>query len=578
MMNRTQSYKILSEHFENIRKLSLLDLFTAQKNRVEAFNLSYDGLYFDFSKNNITNETLDLLINLAKEQGLEAQIEAMFSGEKINNTENRAVLHTALRADVTHGVMVDDKDVMSDIRHVLLQIQQFSNKLHSGGHLGYTGKPITDIVNIGIGGSDLGPVLASQALKPYRQSSQSIHFISSVDGYQIYDTLAELNPETTLFIIASKTFGTEETMTNAATARSWFLKSAKNTKHIQQHFLAVSTNAKAVAEFGIDCKNMFQFWDFVGGRYSVCSAIGLSVALYIGYDNFRLLLDGARAMDEHFYSHKHDLRHNLPAILALIGIWNHNFFNYTTQIISPYNIQLKHFPAYVQQLEMESNGKSVNKNGDKITGYHTCPVIWGDSGINGQHAYYQLLHQGTAISPMDIIIALSCDFSDKSDESYDDILAHNDILVANAFAQAEAFMCGKTYEMAYEELVKSGITEDRATFLAKHKVFGGNRPTNMLTLPEISPYYLGMLIALYEHKTFVQGVIWDVNSFDQMGVELGKQLANTILADIHKVFLASDSLSIQNTNDEHDLVEHSLIGHDSSTNSLIQQYINNRST
>jgi glucose-6-phosphate isomerase len=520
-MINTKSYKDLLIHFNEMKASTLLDLFAINNNRFSDFHLSLENLTFDFSKNNINEETLSKLIALAKESGLAEQITAMFNGQKINTTENRAVLHTALRAN-GKPTLVDGHDVSHSIQQVLLQIKHFCNKLHDGHHLGYSNLPITDIVNIGIGGSDLGPVLVSQALKPYRKNMLNIHFISSVDGYQVLDTLSSLNPATTLFIIASKTFTTQETMTNANTIRKWFLEKTNNNKlAIKQHFVAVSTNIEAVSEFGIDPENMFKFWDFVGGRYSIWSAIGLPISLYIGFDNFNQFLSGARAMDEHF-TNTDDYRQNLPVVLALIGIWYINFYDYATQIISPYNTRISRLPAYIQQLEMESNGKSVNKNGELLD-YKTTPVIWGDSGINAQHAYYQLLHQGTSIYPMDIILALSDKFSNKE---------HQDILVSNAFAQAQAFMCGKTYAIAKSELLSVGVPEPIANDLARHKVFAGNRPSNMFVLPEISPYYLGMLIALYEHKTFVQGVIWGINSFDQWGVELGKQLAKTILKDI----------------------------------------------
>lgn len=520
MLNKI-AYRDLVDHYKQINKLSLKDLFSNEENRANKYKLSVNGLNFDFSKNNINEETLLHLINLAHESDVAKQIEAMFSGIKINNTENRAVLHTALRAK-NKSVFVDGKDVITDISAVLQQMQNFSEKLHNVEHVGYTGRNITDIVNIGIGGSDLGPVLICQALKPYRKNNLNIHFVSSVDGYQILDTLSTLDPETTLFVIASKTFTTQETLTNAMMARRWFLdKSANNQESIKYHFVAASTNTKAVSDFGISPDNMFPFWDFVGGRYSLWSAIGLSIILYIGFDNFSELLDGARAMDNHFMDTT-DLRQNMPVVLALIGVWYTNFYNYSTHVISPYNTRITRFPAYVQQLEMESNGKSVDRTGKPLD-YKTCPVIWGDSGINGQHAYYQLLHQGTSIYPMDIILALSDKFSDRE---------HNQILQSNAIAQAEAFMVGKTYEQARSELKANGSNDAEADFLAHHKAFAGNRPTNMITMPEISPYYLGNLIALYEHKTFVQGIIWNINSFDQWGVELGKQLAKAVLSDI----------------------------------------------
>ena len=505
-MLEKRAYSDLLEHYNQISQQSLIDLFSVEKDRAKNYTLSVNDLTLDFSKNNINEETLLHLTNLAYECGVTEQIEAMFSGQKINNTENRAVLHTALRAK-DKSIFVDNKDVLPEIEDVLQRMQDFSEKLHRGDHVGFTGRNITDIVNIGIGGSDLGPVLICQALKPYRKNNLNIHFISSVDGYQILDTLATLNPETTLFVIASKTFTTQETLTNAMTARKWFLdNTANNLNAIKFHFVAASTNAQAVSEFGISTENMFPFWDFVGGRYSLWSAIGLAVILYIGFDNFSELLDGARAMDNHFLETT-DLRKNMPALLALVSLWYINFYNYSTQVISPYNTRITRFPAYVQQLEMESNGKSVDKSGNPLN-YKTCPVIWGDSGINGQHAYYQLLHQGTSIYPIDIILALSDKFSDKQ---------HNQILQSNAIAQAEAFMVGKTFAKAKDELLAAGVTEVEAEFLAKHKEFTGNRPTNFLTLPEISPYYLGNLIALYEHKTFVQGVIWNINSFDQWG-------------------------------------------------------------
>ncbi len=542
MINKPAYVKLL-EQSKLSRHNSIKDLFARNPNRADDMSLEFNNVYFDFSKNNITEEIFTNLVDLAYESDLLEQINLMFSGAKINNTENRSVLHTALR-NMDSSISVDDVNVSDNIKNVLKQMQVFSEKLHNGQHLGYNGKKITDIVNIGIGGSDLGPFLAIQALKPYRRDGLKVHFISTVDGYQINNVLENLNPETTLFIIASKTFTTQETMTNANTAKNWFLNyTNKNTLAIEKHFVAVSVNIKAVTEFGINPNNMFQFWDFVGGRYSLCSAIGLCVILYIGFENFQNLLDGFKAMDEHFYETT-DLRKNLPVVLALVSIWHINFCDFDTQVISPYSNRLSSFPAYVQQLEMESNGKSVDKDGNPIT-YNTCPIIWGGDGINGQHAYYQLLHQGTIINPMDIIMVLSDKFSDK---------AHNDILAANAIAQAEAFMCGKSYDVVKAELINSGISEDIASNLAKHKIFPGNRPTNTIVLPELSPYYLGMLIALYEHKVFVQGIIWNINSFDQMGVELGKQLAKVILSEIKQ----------GSTNDSHD----------SSTEALIKYFIN----
>jgi glucose-6-phosphate isomerase len=520
-MISTKAYQDLLSHYQQMKARTLVDLFAEDNARFKHFSLKLDDFIFDFSKNNITEVTLSKLINLAQEMELPKYIQAMFNGEKINNTENRAVLHTALRSH-KEDIFIDRQNVMPQINHVLNQMKEFSENLHNGKYLGYTGKTITDIVNIGIGGSDLGPTCVCQALKPYRKNNLNIHFIASIDGYELYDKLANLNPETTLFIIVSKTFTTQETITNANSVRQWFLdKTGNDVDAIKKHFVAVSTNKVLVNQFGIIDANMFQFWDFVGGRYSLWSAVGLSIVLYIGFDNFKELLAGASAMDEHF-TNTHDLRQNLPVMMALIGVWYTNFYEYATQVISPYNTRLSKFPAYIQQLEMESNGKSVDRDG-KLIKYKTCPVIWGGSGINAQHAYYQLLHQGTSINPMDIILALSDKFSNKN---------HHNILVANAYAQAEAFMWGKNYAQAKSELLYNGVGVADANFLALHKTFVGNRPTNMLLLPEISPYYLGMLLALYEHQTFVQGVIWQINSFDQMGVELGKQLAKTILNDI----------------------------------------------
>lgn len=538
MMSKFQNAE-LQKYYQDISQQSLLELFSSDPKRAERFTIKADGVYFDFSKNNINQDILDTLIKVADESNLKEKINAMFSGVKINNTEGRAVLHTALRS-TKESICVDGINVMPEINRVKTQMETFCHAVHNGVHLGFTGKKITTIVNIGIGGSDLGPVLISQALKPYCISGMEIYFISSVDGYMLQDVLKCIDPETTLFVIASKTFTTQETMTNANSARKWFIDKTNSSDAIAKHFIALSTNSVAVKDFGINLDNMFAFWDFVGGRYSSWSAIGLSVALYIGWDNFQLFLSGAHAMDEHFVNE--DFSKNIPVILGLLGIWYVNYYDYRSLVISPYNTRLARFPAYVQQLEMESNGKSTNLSGERIT-YQTCPSIWGDSGINGQHAYYQLLHQGSQIIPMDIIIAASDKFSDKK---------HNNILWSNAIAQAEAFMCGKTYNEAKEELLVAGMSDSKASEIAKHKIFDGNRPSNMLIIPEINPFYLGYLIALYEHKTFVQGALWDVNSFDQMGVELGKKLAKTVLEDI-------DSKQITK--------------HDSSTSAIIQYYL-----
>jgi glucose-6-phosphate isomerase len=522
-MQNTKAYVKLQQHYAQQKNKTLKDLFNEESDRGAKFNLSVNGLNLDYAKNNITSSTLMLLTELAQESNVLDKIQAMFNGQKLNSTENRAVLHTALRSKA-QTIMVDNVNVMEEITKVLDRMKNFANKLHQNIHLGYTGKPITDIVNIGIGGSDLGPNFVCEALKPYRKNNLNVHFISSVDGYHVLDCLNSLNHETTLFVIASKTFTTQETITNAHTARNWFLtKTNNNEAAIKNHFIAASTNTKAVAEFGIDPDNMFEFWDFVGGRYSLWSAIGISIILYIGFDNFEELLTGAGEMDQHFLNTT-DLSINMPVIFAILGIWYINFYNYSALVISPYNTRLKKFPAYIQQLEMESNGKSLNRNGNEIN-YKTCPIIWGDSGINGQHAYYQLLHQGTSIYPMDIILALSDKHSNKE---------HNQILQANAIAQAEAFMLGKTFAQAKNELEAQNYQGQDIDIIAKHKMFSGNRPTNLLTFDEISPKAIGNLIALYEHKTFVQGIIWQINSFDQWGVELGKQLAKTVLQDIQQ--------------------------------------------
>lgn len=524
------------------QKTEIKDLFTQDELRVDKFSRSFGGIYYDFSKNNIDDKIWQGLLQLTTESKLKDKIHDMFAAHKINHTENRAVLHTALRAKRDSSVILDGHNVVSDVYEQLDKMQAFCNKIHSGAHVGFTGKKITHIVNIGIGGSDLGPVFVTAALEPYKVKGMSIDFLSSVDGYALNSVLGKVDVETTLFVIASKTFTTQETITNANSVRAWFLEQTNNNEQaIAKHFVALSTNIDAVVKFGIDIDNIFAFWDFVGGRYSLCSAIGLSIALYLGFDNYRELLDGARNMDEHFY--QSEFKDNLPVIMALIGIWHVNFCHYNALVISPYNTRLTKFPAYIQQLEMESNGKSIDNQNERID-YATCPVIFGDSGINAQHAYYQLLHQGTQIVPMDIIVAVSDKFSNKT---------HNDILLANAFAQAEAFMNGLDYTGVLEKLLAQGIDESQAQVLAKHKVFEGNRPTNTLLLKEINPFILGELIALYEHKTFVQGVIWNINSFDQMGVELGKVLANVILSDI-KDF------------------EH-VKSHDNSTFKLIQTYI-----
>ncbi len=518
----------------------MCELFRKDPRRFSKFSLSFNDILLDFSKNRVTEETLALLLDLARQAGVKTWIEKMFAGEKINATENRAALHVALRNRSHKPMLVDGQDVMPAVNKVLAQMKTFSNAVRSGAWQGYTGKPITDIVNIGIGGSDLGPKMACAALTPYGRAGLTMHFVSNVDGTHIAETLKRLNPETTLFIIASKTFTTQETLANAHTARAWFLKSARDESAIAKHFTAVSTNAKEVAKFGIDVKNMFEFWDWVGGRYSLWSAIGLPIALYIGMENFEELLGGAHAMDEHFKTAP--LEKNMPVILALLGVWYNNFFGAESHAVFPYDQYLRYFPAYFQQGDMESNGKGVTRDGETVD-YSTGPILWGEPGTNGQHAFYQLLHQGTRLVPADFIAPM---------ETHNPIGEHHKILLANFFAQTEALMKGKTEAEARTELVQQGIKGEELERLLPHKIFPGNKPTNSLVVKKITPLILGSLIALYEHKIFVQGVIWNVNSFDQWGVELGKQLAHKILPELQGRGAVSS--------------------HDSSTNGLINHY------
>jgi glucose-6-phosphate isomerase len=535
----TQSYKYLTNHYIDILTKSLKELFEADNQRFNKFSLQFEDILLDYSKNRIDEETVALLIQLARECGLNKAIEAMFSGEKINVTEDRPVLHVALRNRSNKPVYVDGKDVMPDVNRVLQHMKEFSEAIISGEWKGYTGKPITDVVNIGIGGSDLGPVMVTEALKAYK-NHLNLHFVSNVDGTHIAETLKNLNAETTLFLIASKTFTTQETMGNAHTARNWFIEKGGKDEDVAKHFAALSTNTEGVEKFGIDTKNMFEFWDWVGGRYSLWSAIGLSIALSIGFDNFEELLAGAHAMDEHFKSA--ELEQNLPAILALIGIWHNNFFEAETEAILPYDQYMHRFAAYFQQGDMESNGKHVDRNGKDVD-YQTGPVIWGEPGTNGQHAFYQLIHQGTKLIP--------CDFIAPA-QSHNPIGEHHNMLLSNFFAQTEALMNGKTEEEVIAELKKAGKTDDEINKIAPFKVFEGNRPTNSILVKKITPRTLGSLIAMYEHKTFVQGIIWNIYSFDQWGVELGKQLAGKILPEL------KDNAEVSS--------------HDSSTNGLINQY------
>ena len=537
---QTKAWEKLTAHFESMKSVQMKSLFDQNANRFEAFSQQFEDILVDYSKNIITKETLSLLLELAKEMQVEDSIKQMFSGEKINGTENRAVLHIALRNRSNTSIQVDGEDVMPSVNEVLAKMEAFSEKVIAGDWKGFTGKPIKDIVNIGIGGSDLGAVMITEALKPYWQEGKNVHFVSNVDGTHMVETLKQVDPETTLFMISSKTFTTQETMTNAFTARSWFLETAKDEAQVAKHFVAVSTNAEGVQKFGIAPDNMFQFWDWVGGRYSLTSAIGLSIACVIGFDNFKQLLEGFHAMDKHFS--ETPLEENLPATLALIGIWYNNFFGAETEAILPYDQYMHRFPAYFQQGNMESNGKYVGRDGKPVD-YQTGPIIWGEPGTNGQHAFYQLIHQGTKIIPCDFIAAAV---------SHNPIGDHHPKLLSNFFAQTEALMKGKTEAEVRSELEGSGKTAEEIDTLVPFKVFQGNKPTNSILIKQLTPYALGSLVALYEHKIFVQGVIWNIYSFDQWGVELGKQLAKKILPELE----GADAVT----------------SHDSSTNGLINAY------
>ena len=537
---KTKNWRKLADHFAKIKDVHMKELFNRDTERFEKFSVRFNDILVDYSKNRITGETVQLLLDLAQEAELKKAIESMFSGEKINGTENRAVLHTALRHRGNQPILVDSQDVMPDVNAVLTKMEDFSHKVLSGQWKGYSGKKITDIVNIGIGGSDLGPVMVTEALKPYARKGIAVHYVSNIDGTHISETLKRLNPEGALFMIASKTFTTQETMTNAFTAREWFLSRAKDPTHVARHFVALSTNTEKVEEFGIDKGNMFVFWDWVGGRYSLWSAIGLSIACYIGFDNFVELLEGAFEMDRHF--RETPFEKNIPVILAMIGIWYNNFFGAQTEVILPYDQYMHRFAAYFQQGNMESNGKSVDRNGEKIA-YQTGPIIWGEPGTNGQHAFYQLIHQGTKVIPADFLAPA---------QSHNPTGDHHDILLSNFFAQTEALLQGKTREAVIAELQQAGKTEAEIKKLFPHKMFAGNRPTNSILFKKLTPRILGSLIAMYEHKIFVQGVIWNIFSFDQWGVELGKQLANKILPEL------GDSTLVDS--------------HDSSTNGLINAF------
>src|ERR1700744_1917759 len=535
----TEAYKYLADHYVDIAAEHMKDLFKADSQRFAKFSTTFEDILLDYSKNRINDETFALLMQLARECKLKDAIEAMFSGEVINATEQRPVLHIALRNRSNKPILVDGKDVMPDVNRVLEQMKKFSERIISGEWKGFTGKPITDVVNIGIGGSDLGPVMVTEALRPYK-NHLNMHFVSNVDGTHIAETLKVVNPETSLFLIASKTFTTQETMTNAQSAKDWLLANGGKQEDVAKHFVALSTNTSGVEKFGIDTANMFEFWDWVGGRYSLWSAIGLSIVLSLGYENFVELLTGAHAYDEYFRST--DFEQNASVILGMIGIWYNNFFESETEAILPYDQYLHRFAAYFQQGDMESNGKHVDRNGNAVD-YSTGPIIWGEPGTNGQHAFYQLIHQGTKLIP--------CDFIAPA-QSHNPLGEHHSMLLSNFFAQTEALMNGKTREEAEAELKASGRSAEEIEKLAPFKEFDGNRPTNSFLVKKITPRTLGSLIATYEHKIFVQGIIWNIYSFDQWGVELGKQLAGKILPE-------------PRTNDE-------VSSHDSSTNGLINQY------
>lgn len=537
----TQAWKALETHKAELSNTTIQDLFKQEKNRFDDYSLTFNNqILVDFSKNNINQTTLSHLRQLAQECALDNAKEAMFTGKKINRTENRAVLHTALRNRANTPVLVDGKDVMPEVNAVLAKMKDFCQRIISGEWKGYTGKAISDVVNIGIGGSDLGPYMVTEALRPYK-NHLNMHFVSNVDGTHIAETLKKVNPETTLFLVASKTFTTQETMTNAQSARDWLLKAAKNESAVAKHFAALSTNAKDVEKFGIDTNNMFEFWDWVGGRYSLWSAIGLSIALSIGFENFEALLNGAHEMDKHFRSAP--IEQNIPTTLALVGLWNTNFLGAQTEAILPYDQYLHRFAAYFQQGNMESNGKYVDRDGNVINNYQTGPIIWGEPGTNGQHAFYQLIHQGTTLIP--------CDFIAPA-QTHNPLAGHHNKLLSNFFAQTEALAFGKTKEEVEAEFIKAGKSLDDVKNIVPFKVFTGNKPTNSILVQKITPFTLGTLIAMYEHKIFVQGVIFNIFSFDQWGVELGKQLANRILPEL------ADSEKVES--------------HDSSTNGLINQF------
>lgn len=544
LLTTSKAWNALQEHYRQIQNFSMREAFAQDSERFNKFSLTFNDILFDFSKNRITEQTLPLLIDLAKDNRLETKIHEMFSGLEINTTERRAVLHIALRNRSNRPIYVHGHDVMPEVNRVLMQMRKFCHQVRSGEWLGYSGKPITDVVNIGIGGSSLGPKMASAALAPYASDSLKVHYVSNVDAADLSTTLATVSAESTLFVIASKTFGTQEAMTNAKSARAWLLRSAGNdTSAIAKHFVAISTNAERVKEFGIDHNHMFEIWDWVGGRFSLWSAVGLSIALSIGMENFEDLLQGAHEADEHFLSQPFD--QNIPVVMALLGIWYNNFFGAQSHVLLPYDYSLRYFSDFMQQGDMESNGKSVDLNGENVD-YQTGPVIWGQQGTNGQHAFYQLIHQGTKLVPCDFLVAAN---------SFSDLPEHHEILVSNYLAQAEALMRGITVEEVIEE---SSPADQKDKMLVASKVFPGNKPSNSFMFKKLTPHTLGSLVAFYEHKIFVQGAIWNINSFDQMGVELGKVLAKVIQPEL--------------TNNE------VIKSHDSSTNGLINNYKKLRQT
>ncbi len=537
---QTDEWRQLESHFQEMKSVHMKDLFSRDLHRFNAFSLRFNDILVDFSKNIITEQTLELLMALARRVDLSGAIDKMFSGDVINATENRAVLHVALRNQGNSPVLLQGQDVMPGVNRVLLRMKQFSREIDSGNLRGYTGKPINTFVNIGIGGSDLGPLMVTECLTPFARKGVSAYFVSNIDGSHLAETLKRIDPETTLFLVASKTFTTQETMTNAHSARQWFLSHAGDEVHIEKHFVAISTNAVAVKAFGISPANRFEFWDWVGGRYSLWSAIGLSIVCYVGYDHFEALLQGAHEMDAHFRTVP--LEKNIPVVLALIGIWYNNFFDAHTEAILPYDQYMHRFPAYFQQANMESNGKSTDRSGKKVT-YHTGPIIWGEPGTNGQHAFYQLIHQGSRMIPADFLAPAL---------SHNPMGQHHEILLSNFFAQTEALLSGKDEQTVRREMEDAGGDPLTLEALAPHRVFQGNRPTNSILFKQLTPQTLGSLIAMYEHKIFTQGVIWNIFSFDQWGVELGKDLARKIFPELG----TPDTVT----------------SHDSSTNGLINAF------